>query len=395
MDNIITNSSNKILLLQWICSMNNDDIVERYSIIKYSSTKRIPEIFLEPKTSFITISRTSEELSIVGPYSMINKIDINIDPYISIESDYICFKVLGPLDFSLIGIINAISNRYVEFGISIFVISTYDTDYIFTKKNDINNFTTGKLLELIFEEYNHQNKYTFKFNKLLYSNGFQSRINTLIDFITRTNEKNIIDCKKSITLHIIGSDEQELPTLNEITLKIIYEKLILKYNSILGCNEIILVFIGPNMNKEFDKKSINFTLKKNNEDIIIQIFVYSTFYHDHFNELTKELDIPKPDIITLFNAGIWGYDSWKPTLNVFQFLGNVTILFTSYTVEEAEDDEDTIEKYYNDIGVDSKNWNWVWVAENNPNQSTTMLTRESIQSRKYYENFAWSVFHFK
>jgi hypothetical protein len=225
---------------------------------------KIPSIFLEPISTFITISRTSEELSIVCPCAMISMIDANIDPYISIESEYICFKVLGPLDFSLVGIINAISSRYVECGISIFVISTYDTDYVLTKKNDSNNFTTGKLLELIFEEYNHQNKYTFKFDKLLYSNGFQSRINTVIDFISRTNEKNRINCNdNTITLHFIGSDEQELPTLNEMTLKIMYEKLILKCNSILEYSELKLIFIGPNMNKEFDNKSINFSLKYN------------------------------------------------------------------------------------------------------------------------------------
>lgn len=47
-------------------------------------------------------------------------------------------KIEGPLDFSLIGILSRISTLMANNDISIFAISTYDTDYILIKGESIN-----------------------------------------------------------------------------------------------------------------------------------------------------------------------------------------------------------------------------------------------------------------
>jgi len=54
------------------------------------------------------------------------------------------FRIEGTLDFSLIGILAEISAALAENGISIFAVSTYNTDYIFVKEE---NF--GKALEIL------------------------------------------------------------------------------------------------------------------------------------------------------------------------------------------------------------------------------------------------------
>ena len=288
----------------------------------------------------------------------------------------------------MVGIINAISSRYVHCGISIFVISTYDTDYVLTKVNSYSNFSIGKLIEIIFEDYNHHDKYTFKFKELLFSSGYQSKIKTLVDFIDRTSI-NIIKPRVT-TIHFVGADEEELPTLNEKILSIMYERIIAKCNNVFEIDRLNLVFIGPNMNKEFDKKSVDFKVKISNIEIDVNISAYSTFYHDHFDHVSNELIIAKPEIIVLYNAGIWGYDSWLLTLNVFRYLKGTAVLLTSYTIEEGEDDEDTIEKFYNDIGVDPKIYRWEWSAVENPNKSSQKLDRKTMKEREYYENFSWS-----
>lgn len=54
------------------------------------------------------------------------------------------FRIQGILDFSLIGILAKIASLLAENGISIFAVSTYNTDYIFIKKE---NFQ--KALELL------------------------------------------------------------------------------------------------------------------------------------------------------------------------------------------------------------------------------------------------------
>ena len=47
------------------------------------------------------------------------------------------FRVQGTLDLSLIGILSAISKVLAENGIGIFAISTFDTDYILVKEENL------------------------------------------------------------------------------------------------------------------------------------------------------------------------------------------------------------------------------------------------------------------
>ena len=55
-----------------------------------------------------------------------------------VESGYSCLKIEGVLDFSEIGILAKISTVLSENKISIFAVSTYNTDYILVKKEMIN-----------------------------------------------------------------------------------------------------------------------------------------------------------------------------------------------------------------------------------------------------------------
>jgi hypothetical protein len=46
--------------------------------------------------------------------------------------------VRGPLDFSQVGILAALSAVLAAASISLFVVSTYDTDYLFVRDEDLN-----------------------------------------------------------------------------------------------------------------------------------------------------------------------------------------------------------------------------------------------------------------
>ena len=56
---------------------------------------------------------------------------------IKVEDGWRIIKVEGPLDFSLLGILSRLATTLCEAGVSIFVISTYDTDYLMVKENDL------------------------------------------------------------------------------------------------------------------------------------------------------------------------------------------------------------------------------------------------------------------
>ena len=53
-----------------------------------------------------------------------------------------CIKVKGPLDFNLTGILDGISDILAKANISIFAISTFDTDYILVRTHDLSSATT-------------------------------------------------------------------------------------------------------------------------------------------------------------------------------------------------------------------------------------------------------------
>ena len=76
------------------------------------------------------IAKTADELSIVCPSSF--ELD-SLDQ----ETDWLALEVIGPLGFSLTGIMANISGVLAKASISIFALSTYDTDYVLVKKQSM------------------------------------------------------------------------------------------------------------------------------------------------------------------------------------------------------------------------------------------------------------------
>ncbi len=75
---------------------------------------------------FLAIVRTDEELSLVCEQTL-------APPDVVCERDWRALKVAGPLDFALTGILARLAGPLADAGIPIFVISTYDTDYLLVK----------------------------------------------------------------------------------------------------------------------------------------------------------------------------------------------------------------------------------------------------------------------
>jgi hypothetical protein len=79
---------------------------------------------------FLTVSRTSEELSITA-------VQASVPPDLRCERDYRALRVKGPLPLNLIGVLAAIADPLAAAGLSIFAISTFDTDYVLVKARDL------------------------------------------------------------------------------------------------------------------------------------------------------------------------------------------------------------------------------------------------------------------
>lgn len=79
-----------------------------------------------PSGSFCSVTWTADEVSIVCPQAI-------VPPEVQAERGWQGFKVEGPLDFGLTGVLAQIAAPLAEAQISIFALSTFDTDTILVK----------------------------------------------------------------------------------------------------------------------------------------------------------------------------------------------------------------------------------------------------------------------
>lgn len=99
---------------------------DTFAIHRLNPGAKIPsKVFGEP---FFNIVKTDEELSIVCRNSLPLKSE-------HCSQDWSCIKVLGPLELNTTGILLKLSKALADANISIFAISTYDTDYVLVKED--------------------------------------------------------------------------------------------------------------------------------------------------------------------------------------------------------------------------------------------------------------------
>jgi hypothetical protein len=101
---------------------------ETFTLHRLTPNAEVPAVAL--KSPFFAITRTGEELSLVLPAG----IEIESDKS---ETGWACFKVEGPLEFELVGVLAGISSALAKAGVPIFALSTFDTDYILVKREQV------------------------------------------------------------------------------------------------------------------------------------------------------------------------------------------------------------------------------------------------------------------
>lgn len=80
--------------------------------------------------NFFSITRTADELSIVCPQDLVSD---NIQS----EPGWRCLRVAGAMDFLLVGVVASLVAPLAHAGISVFVISTFNTDYLLVKDSKL------------------------------------------------------------------------------------------------------------------------------------------------------------------------------------------------------------------------------------------------------------------
>ena len=115
-----------------------DVLPERFGICRFDPNAQVPKWAWT--SAFFSVTRTLEEVSVVCQEESIPQGTLH-------EKGWRCLKVKGPIDFSETGILSSLAQPLARADISIFALSTYDTDYLFVREKDL-----PKTVEILTEE---------------------------------------------------------------------------------------------------------------------------------------------------------------------------------------------------------------------------------------------------
>ncbi len=79
---------------------------------------------------FVSITRSADELSIVCRQE-------TVPEGVRCERPWRCLRIAGTLDFALVGVLASLLDPLADAGISVFLVSTFDTDYLLVKEQDL------------------------------------------------------------------------------------------------------------------------------------------------------------------------------------------------------------------------------------------------------------------
>ena len=96
-----------------------------FAVCRLSADEAVPDC--AHRGSFSSVTRTPRELSVVCEQD-------NVPAGMLSETGWRCLMVEGPLAFTEVGILTSLTEPLAESGVSVFAISTYDTDFLLVKE---------------------------------------------------------------------------------------------------------------------------------------------------------------------------------------------------------------------------------------------------------------------
>jgi len=110
-----------------VTSLDLQLLVGAYAVSRLSPDEPIPKW---ARGELLALVRTPDELSIVSAAGAVPE-------SVRSESGWRALKVAGPLDFSLVGILAALSGALARADVPLFALSTFDTDYLLVRDHDL------------------------------------------------------------------------------------------------------------------------------------------------------------------------------------------------------------------------------------------------------------------
>ena len=232
----------------------------------------------------------------------------------------------------------------------------------------------------------------------------------------------------TLTIHVLGADHVECRTAESIRAAFGPFVRWIGGSSLISVRSLQIVLVGPNVpGSAVSRPPIdlmpsggigNAAAGTRGLDSAVALCCQGTYDEFFAAGGCSDVDVDglhlTPDLCVAFNAGIWGYDSWVPTLEAMLscrfFNSPIPLVVTAYTVQECEDDAEVIMDVIasfsaKGVGGDGATATGVtttettkrllWGPELNPYGSRKI--RETITApsgRVYKENGAWQAWTF-
>jgi hypothetical protein len=101
---------------------------ERFAISRLASNAPLPDWVMQG--AFYCVTRTSDELAIVAEESSVPAGTLS-------ETGWRVLKVQGPFELSEVGVLASLTSPLAATRISVFVVSTFDTDYLLVTQEQL------------------------------------------------------------------------------------------------------------------------------------------------------------------------------------------------------------------------------------------------------------------
>ncbi|KAI0785354.1 ACT domain-containing protein [Irpex lacteus] len=107
-----------------------------YTVTQLAPSEPLPQEYIDaltgPSSAFagdgklrmLSVTRTSEEISIV-------------QEGLGEEGEWRCVRIAGPMAFDVVGVVNNVTAPIKAAGVGVFVVSTWDTDYVLIPREHI------------------------------------------------------------------------------------------------------------------------------------------------------------------------------------------------------------------------------------------------------------------
>jgi len=103
-------------------------VPDAFAICRLGSDEVVPTWLLQ--LPMWSATRTCDELSLVLPQDQ-------VPAGWQAERGWRCLRVRGPLDFGLTGVISSLTAVLAASDVTVFVLSTFDTDYVFVREGEL------------------------------------------------------------------------------------------------------------------------------------------------------------------------------------------------------------------------------------------------------------------